>query len=202
MHETGVIHGRFQVLHNDHMRYLLAGRARCRHLVVGITNPSPELTRADPADAARSTPEANPLTYWERYRLLRDCLTAAGVAEKNFSVVPLPINMPESFQYYVPLDGAFFLSIYDDWGRKKLRTLRGLGLTTEVLWELPPEKKGISATDVRRRMVLGEPWEHLVPQASARLLRAWDVPARLAALAAQGAAGPPARPLTGPPDNR
>ena len=54
MHELGVIHGRFQLLHNDHLKYLLAGKQRCRHLVIGITNPDPTLTRADPADPART----------------------------------------------------------------------------------------------------------------------------------------------------
>jgi len=43
MTERGVVHGRFQVLHNDHVKYLLAGKARCRHLVVGITNPDSPL---------------------------------------------------------------------------------------------------------------------------------------------------------------
>ena len=50
MIEVGVIvseHGRFQVLHNDHFKYLMAGKAQCRHLVVGITNPDPTLTRRD-----------------------------------------------------------------------------------------------------------------------------------------------------------
>lgn len=47
MIRTGVIHGRFQLLHNDHLKYLLAGKARCEHLVVGITNPDPCLTKAD-----------------------------------------------------------------------------------------------------------------------------------------------------------
>jgi nicotinamide-nucleotide adenylyltransferase len=41
LYELGVIHGRFQVLHNDHLRYILAGKELCRHLVVGITNPDP-----------------------------------------------------------------------------------------------------------------------------------------------------------------
>jgi|GEM_PF-3973487 len=35
--DVAVIHGRFQALHNDHLKYLLAGKACCRHLTVGIT---------------------------------------------------------------------------------------------------------------------------------------------------------------------
>jgi D-arabinose 5-phosphate isomerase GutQ len=41
--DVGVIHGRFQILHNDHLKYLLAGKDLCRHLVIGITNPDSPL---------------------------------------------------------------------------------------------------------------------------------------------------------------
>ena len=60
------------------IRDLLAGRDRCRHLVVGITNPDPTHTRAESADAKRSDPAANPLTYFERQAMVRAALTAAG----------------------------------------------------------------------------------------------------------------------------
>ena len=79
-YDVGVIHGRFQVLHNDHLRYLLAGKDLCRHLVVGITNPDPSLTREESADPHRSRPEANPLTYYERQALVRAALGEAGGA--------------------------------------------------------------------------------------------------------------------------
>ena len=39
MVETGVIHGRFQVLHLKHMEYLLAAKMRCQTLYIGITHP-------------------------------------------------------------------------------------------------------------------------------------------------------------------
>jgi len=54
-YEVGVIHGRFQVLHHDHLKYLLAGKELCRHLVVGITNPDPFTVREESADLKRSS---------------------------------------------------------------------------------------------------------------------------------------------------
>ena len=71
MTETGVVHGRFQILHNDHIKYLMAGKSKCRHLIVGITNPDPTLTRKDTADPARSLSDANPFTYYERYQMVK-----------------------------------------------------------------------------------------------------------------------------------
>jgi nicotinamide-nucleotide adenylyltransferase len=104
MIETGVIHGRFQILHNDHLRYVLAGKARCRHLVVGITNPDSSLTAADHADRERHKAYANPLTYFERYVMIRDVLLEAGLSEQEFSLVPFPVNRPELYRFYVPMD--------------------------------------------------------------------------------------------------
>jgi nicotinamide-nucleotide adenylyltransferase len=177
--ETGVIHGRFQILHNDHLVYLLAGMALCLHLVVGITNPDPCLSRDEDADPKRSDPAANPLTYFERYLMVRAVMEEAGIEASRFSVVPFPVNIPELYRYYVPLDALFFLSIYDEWGRRKLAYFRSLGLKTHLLRDVSGEQKGLSATDIRRRMVDNEPWEDQVPPAAARLMRKWDIPGRL-----------------------
>ena len=177
--ETGVIHGRFQVLHNDHLKYLLAGKKLCQHLVVGITNPDPMMTREEGVDPKRSSPMANPLTYYERYALVRAALEESRINLHQFSIVPLPINLPARYKYYVPTDAVFFLTIYDSWGRKKLSYFHSLGLKTHVLWEVPPEQKGISGSDIRNRMITGEPWDHLVPPSVCSLLKAWNIPARL-----------------------
>lgn len=177
--DLGVIHGRFQVLHNDHLKYLLAGKTCCRHLVVGITNPDPGQTRSETADPARSDPLANPLTYYERQVMIRAALIEAGVDPADLTIVPFPINLPEMYRYYVPLEAVFFLTIYDDWGQRKLEYFKSLGLTTHVLWEVKPEQKGISAGDVRQRLLDDRPWTHLVPSCVPPLLEQWGVRERL-----------------------
>jgi len=164
-YETGVIHGRFQVLHHDHLKYLLAGKELCRHLVVGITNPDPVMVREESADIKRSSFLANPLTYYERYTLIRTVLLENGVKAQDLSVVPLPINL--------------LLTIYDDWGRKKLGYFKSLQLKTHVLWEVLPGEKGLSANDIRNYMIHEKPWQHLVPQSVAALLIKWRIPQRL-----------------------
>jgi nicotinamide mononucleotide adenylyltransferase len=179
MHQVGVTHGRFQVLHHDHLKYLLAGKARCRHLVVGITNPDPSHTRDDPADPQRSSLLANPLTYLERHQLAHSALVEAGVSLQDFTIVPFPINFPELYRYYLPLDAVFFLTIYDAWGRSKLSRFQEMGLKTEVLWERTLADKGQRATDIRQSMLQGQSWEHLVPPANVVLLNRWGIPERL-----------------------
>jgi nicotinamide mononucleotide adenylyltransferase len=179
IYDIGVIHGRFQVLHNDHLKYLMAGRTLCRHLLVGITNPDPMQTKKEAADPKRSDPFENPLTYYERYMMVKTVLIQAGVHPEAFSIVPLPINLPQRYQYYVPLDAVFFLTIYDQWGRRKKQYFESLGLTTHLLWEVPPEQKGISAGDIRRRIRTGRPWEHLVPKCVPPLIERWRIAERL-----------------------
>jgi nicotinamide-nucleotide adenylyltransferase len=177
--EIGVIHGRFQVLHHDHLKYLIAGKARCEHLVVGVTNPDPTVTKEDSTDSNRSSLIANPLTYFERYTMVREALVEAGLNLADFSIVPLPINLPGLYKYYVPLYGTFFLTIYDEWGKRKLKQFQDLGLEVEVLWEKSTQGKGLSASEVRRRMASGEEWESLVPPSTRDLMKRWDIPERL-----------------------
>ncbi|MFX1288616.1 MAG: nicotinate-nucleotide adenylyltransferase, partial [Promethearchaeota archaeon] len=162
-YDLGTIHGRFQILHNDHVKFLLAGKNLCKHLIIGITNPDPSLTKHHDSNPHRSQPNANPLTYYERYIMIKDTLVENGIRFSDFSIVPFPINVPELLKYYVPMNGVFFLSIYDDWGRQKKKYLESLGLKIHILWEVPLEKKGISGNDIRNFMLKGEPWEHLVP---------------------------------------
>lgn len=179
IYDTGVIHGRFQVLHNDHLKYLLAGKDHCNKLVVGITNPDPWLTKIENADPKRSDPLANPLTYYERHIMVEAVLLEAGIRRHDVTIVPFPINLPDRYAYYVPMDAVFFLTIYDDWGRRKLQYFKNLGLTTLVLWEVPPHQKGISGSEVRCRIVKGQPWEHLVPACVVPMIESWGIAERL-----------------------
>ncbi len=178
-YDIGVIHGRFQVFHNDHLKYLLSGKQLCRHMVVGITNPDPSLVRQETADPNRSRLTTNPLTYYERYILIHSAMQENNIRLREISVVPLPINRPELYKYYVPLDAVFFLSIYDDWGKKKLSYFESLGLKTHIIRKVSLEEKGISGSEIRNFMINNQPWEHLLPKSVARLMKQWKIPERL-----------------------
>ena len=178
-YQTGVIHGRFQVLHNDHLKYLLDGAALCDHLVIGITNPAPAQTKQESSDTNRGKETANPLTYLERYQLVKSVFFEAGLSYEDFSIVPFPINFPERYRYYVPMDAVFFLTIYDEWGLQKKDYFKSQGLHLHILREVAPEEKGISASEVRELISNEQPWEHLVPPAVATLLKKWGISSRL-----------------------
>ena len=81
------------------------------------------------------------------------------------------------------MEAVFFITICDTWGERKLDLLTGQGLHVEVMWRRTPDTKGLTGSEIRRKMVCGEPWEHLVPRSSARLLAKWKVVERLRDLA-------------------
>ena len=86
-------------------------------------------------------------------------------------MVPLPINFPELYRYYVPMDATFFLTIYDEWGERETPAFESLGLKVEESYEPQASiKKGLTASAIRPMMGLGQPWEHLVPAAVGRVV--------------------------------
>ena len=175
MHPLGFIHGRFQVLHNDHLVYLLAGKNLCERLIIGVTNPDAASIREEATNPERSSRENNPLTYEERKAMIEAALMEAGVDRHAFSVIPFPINCPELLEGCAPRDAVYFLTIYDDWGREKRKRFEGLGLNTHVMWERPESEKGISGTDVRAAIRQGDDWRSLVPPAVASLVDRWHL---------------------------
>lgn len=164
MANIGVIHGRFQVLHNDHMKYLLAGKKECERLIIGICNPDDCSTRFTLSNPHRSRESANPLTYYEREECIRLAMIEAGVSVNEFIVVPFPINYPERLFNYVPLSATFFLTIYDEWGEEKYDILKNqLNLNVSVLWKTSLQNKGISSSEIRYAIAKDKKWKDKVP---------------------------------------
>lgn len=164
MIEKGVVNARFQILHLKHMEYLLAAKMRCKKLYIGITNPDLSYIRESVNDESRSTPEANPLTYLERYEMIKGAMDEFKVPQSEYEIMPFPINRPEYITQYVPEDATYFLGICDGWEEEKLKILSGLGLRTEVLWRRNQEEAGVTGTWIRSCIASGEEWEHLVPR--------------------------------------
>ena len=163
--KTGVIHGRFQGLHNGHMEYLLTAKKRCDFLVIGITNflgnaVDSEISRIDDH---RLSEEGNPFSFYERLEMISGALIEAGVPREEFTVVPFPIENPEQIKNFVPGNAVYFMTIYDEWGKEKKKRLEELGLSVEVMWERTEAQKPISGSLVRERIKSGKEWKNLVP---------------------------------------
>ncbi len=162
--KLGVIHGRFQLFHNDHLKFILAGKEKCEHLIIGICNPEVDLSKYTSSNPHRSKRSSNPLTYYERMECIKNSLIENGVSKEEFDIVPFPINFPEKIINYAPREAKYYLTIYDEWGEEKLKTLRDdYKLDVNVLWKVKLEEKGISASDVRKCIQDGRDWKEYVP---------------------------------------
>lgn len=177
IHKVGVIHGRFQGLHKGHLEYLLEGKKRCEKLIIGITNytGNEKNEHISKIDTHRLNTSDNPFTFYERLEMIRAALLAEGINEEEFRIVPFPIEEPAQIPNFVPLNAVFFITIYDDWGREKLKTLNSLGLSVEVMWERSLEQKPISGSLLRKKISSGEEWEYLVPSAVATYIKENDL---------------------------
>lgn len=173
IHKVGVIHGRFQGLHKGHLEYLLEGKKRCEKLIIGITNYTcnEKSEHISKIDTHRLNPSDNPFTFYERLEMIRVALLAEGINEEEFRIVPFPIEKQDQIFNFVPRDAVFFITIYDNWGREKLKILKTLGLSVEVMWERSLEQKPISGSLLRKKISHGEEWEYLVPTAVASYIK-------------------------------
>lgn len=161
---TGVALGRFQPVHNDHFEYLDAVRVSSSLVVIGITNPDRSAPK-DQIDAARTDLVNNPFSYYERAEMLGLALLERGWTRDEWRIVPAPIEEQTRLREFLPdvETSTIFVTIYDDWGRKKRDSMRQLGFQVEVVYERPGEEKGITSTEVRNRIRTGQEWHHLVP---------------------------------------
>lgn len=163
MVELGFIHGRFQLFHNDHLRYALLAKQQCEKLIVGITSPENASLIREEVDPHRSEAASNPFTYYERFNMVKLALLGAGLKREDFEIVPYPIERPEILYNYVPLGATSFFTIYDDWGYEKLNRLKKLGYGTVVLFDT--REKAMCSTEIRQKMVNGDNWKQMVPEA-------------------------------------
>ena len=164
MIDIGVVYGRFQILHLKHLEYILAAKMRCRKLYVGISFPDESYIQEDSEMDEERKKSSNPLTYFERFEMIRDCLIDFKVPREAFDIIPFPIERPEYLRQYLPKDAVCFLSICDEKTKRDEEVLRSMGYAAEVLWRRNESEKGITGTQVRQRILADEKWNDLVPK--------------------------------------
>ena len=155
--------GRFQPFHNDHLELVLSAHATGESVTVGITNPDPRSLEPLVGSNHRHLLSANPLTYWERARLIRAALIEAGLPVTHFDVVPFPLDAIDVCSSYVPLETTQVVRVYAEWERQKVRRLETAGYPVKVL--VGDQGRRVSGTDIRAAIVSNQPWNHWVPPA-------------------------------------
>lgn len=163
----GMIHGRFQPFHLEHLRYFRMAWERSERILVGITNPDPSTIVRDDLNGHRYLPDENPFTFTERLIMIQEALREEGYPMENVFLVSFPIHHPDRWRYYVPLNTVMFVNIYSSWERQKAERFRQAGFKVAVEDKLI---KGITGKRIRGLLATGGEWQHLVPPAVARSL--------------------------------
>jgi nicotinamide-nucleotide adenylyltransferase len=159
----GLIVGRFQPFHKGHLSVIREALKQCDDLIVVI------------GSAEDSHTEKNPFTAGERYQMLLSSLTA----EERSQVMIIPVRDVNRYSVWVthiesyvpPFDVVFSNSSLT----RSLFSEAGFSVRRTKAYS----PGTYSASEIRRRIVAGEKWEHLVPEPVAVFLRAINVKQRL-----------------------
>lgn len=165
--------GRFQPVHDDHLRLFRTALRAGDRLIVAVTNPDPGTRRAEPTSEHRHLADANPFTYYERVELLTAALASgegsAGTRGADVYIVPFDLARPEHWSHYVPLSAVQYVGVYGPWEREKVRRLAAGGY--QVVEVPGDESTRRSATAIRSVLRTGQDWEQLVPPSTVAVLR-------------------------------
>lgn len=167
-HRYGMILGRFQPFHLEHLRYFRLAWEQSEQVIIGITNPDPSTILVDKLSEHRHLAEENPLTFIERLRMIQGTLRDEGYPIESIFIVPLPIHHPDRWRYYIPRDTTIFVVVYSPWEQQKAEQFQKAGFNVVVV---DNQKKGISGRQVRFLLRSNGDWENLVPPAVVRFFR-------------------------------
>lgn len=180
MVDRGMINGRFQVFHLKHMEYLLAAKMRCKLLYIGITHPDISAYAATSANDLHGTLKRdNPMTYMERYEMIKEALLEFGVKREEFEIVPFPISCVDVLPQYLPEHVTHFMSICGPWDKEKCEILRNQGLDVEILWQRYGEERGITGKEIRDLIADDQEWRQYVPKSVAEYMESRKIDKRI-----------------------
>ena len=180
-YRQGSVHGRFQPLHNGHLRYILGAKQYCDFLWVGITQYDIHSLLESPKDPHRQERIHNPLTYYERVEMITNALLDNDLTLTQFDIIPFPIETPDCLPDFLPTSVPVFTTIYDEWNRHKIEVLKARGYEITVLWE--ESVKEIDGIKIRELIRIGdESWKQNVPQATINVIERYQIRERITGL--------------------
>lgn len=171
MGNLGMVHGRFQPFHNEHLEYVLSGLKRCKRLIIGITNPEPSEFKFKKSSNHRHLVESNPFTFFQRMEMIKQALTDLNIDLKLVSVVPLYLFDHLKWEFYLPNPNITtqYVRVFSSWERKKIETFKSYGFKVEIIDK--GVKKNMTGTLVRKLIGSDDDWERYVPNATSRIIK-------------------------------
>jgi nicotinamide-nucleotide adenylyltransferase len=147
--DRGLLIGRFQPFHNGHIYVVREVLKDVREIILGI------------GSAQKSHSLENPFTAGERLMMISKSLAENGI-DRHYYIIPIPdVDNNSLWVSHVQSLTPPFDRVYS--GNTLVKRLFGeVGIPVET----PPmyNRKEFSGTEIRRRILAGEPWKDLVPE--------------------------------------
>lgn len=159
--------GRFQPFHWGHFEYLTEAASLGEILVVGVANPTTDQRRFTSSDLERSTDEANPFSFDQRRRMIEAGLERTAKPIK-MEIRACDLRTPERLRESLGSCDLVAVTIYDGWGHEKSIIASEAKYDVIIMWERT--EKLVTGSEIRRRLQMKEPWEHLVPPGTAKVI--------------------------------
>jgi HAD superfamily hydrolase (TIGR01549 family) len=158
---NGVLFGRFQPFHNEHLRFVRHALERTELLTIGITQPMVALAPED--DKQRSSISSNPLPYWLRKRLIERVIEGEGIASNRIEITPVFLR-PEALSVLFEPGTRVLVTDVEAWSSEKIKLIESASL--EIV-KLDVGEKTISGEMIRSAIRSGSGarsrWRSLLP---------------------------------------
>ncbi|MEK7105506.1 MAG: nicotinamide-nucleotide adenylyltransferase [Patescibacteria group bacterium] len=153
MANTCLFIGRFQPFHNGHLMVVQGMRKVCERIIIGVG--SPEVPQ---------TPE-QPFSVHERHEMISAALLDADIPDADIYDIPDTADDADWVDAVIKATGP----IDKVWTGNDLveKLFVEKGIAVQKIKEVP----GISATEVRARLLSGGEWDALVPNGVASVIR-------------------------------
>ncbi|KZX15853.1 bifunctional NMN adenylyltransferase/nudix hydrolase [Methanobrevibacter cuticularis] len=152
----GIIIGRMQPVHNGHIQVIKKTFEEVDELIIGI------------GSAQLSHTETDPFTAGERIIMLTKALAENDIHSDSYYIIPIvDLLMNSVWASHVKMLTPPFKKVFS--GNPLVQRL----FTEEnYLVSIPPlfDRNQLSGTEIRRRMIMNEKWEHLVPKSTAKII--------------------------------
>lgn len=155
--------GRFQPFHNGHLRVIEFISARYDQVIIGV------------GSSQYGNTLENPFTVDERKQMIHQSLSDHSLS--NYRIVEIPDihNYPKWVDHVLSIVSDFHVVYANNPLTQRLFQEKGF-----IVKETPLYNRGrYSGVEIRRRMIMGEPWEDSVPKAVVRIIKTVDGVKRL-----------------------
>ncbi len=159
-YKTALFIGRFQPFHYGHLFAIKYALEYTDFLYIGL------------GSANRSHERRNPFTAAERILMIKSVLEKENIDQRKWMIIPIPdVKVHYLWTKIVRMLVPKFEIVFSN----DPLTLRLFSEENFPVIEVPlTEREKFIATEIRNRILEGQPWEHLVPEPVIKIIKEID----------------------------